>query len=200
MGTSIGQSDAGAMTPALLTMTVVILVGGLGQQLMAFEDMTYELRRTNTRLETAQAELRELVITDPLTGTRNRRFFDAIINRELQQHNRSQTPLSIVFMDIDRFKAINDTLGHETGDQVLRDVAPSCCANTAKADYVFLWRRRSWLLILLARGGCRCAAARAAGDQFAASPRLAILPPLWCTPWSCLALVEDFTVPESTCK
>jgi len=177
MGTSIGQSDAGAMTPALLTMTVVILVGGLGQQLMAFEDMTYELRRTNTRLETAQAELRELVITDPLTGTRNRRFFDAIINRELQQHNRSRTPLSIVFMDIDRFKAINDTLGHETGDQVLRDVAAFLLRNIREADYVFRWGGDEFLVLISCGEEEALRRGRELQAQFAASPQLADLPP-----------------------
>ena len=60
----------------------------LGMQLMTFEDMTYELRQTNRRLEAAQSELRQLVITDALTGTRNRRFFDEVIGRELQRHRR----------------------------------------------------------------------------------------------------------------
>jgi len=177
MGTSIGQSDARSMTPALLVMTVVTLVGGLGQQLMAFEDMTYELRRTNKRLETAQAELRELVITDPLTGTRNRRFFDAIINRELQQHNRSQTPLSIVFIDIDRFKAINDTLGHETGDQVLRDVAAFLLRYIREADYVFRWGGDEFLVLISCGEQEALRRARDLQAQFAASPRLADLPP-----------------------
>ena len=177
MGTSIGQSDARSMTPALLVMTVVTLVGGLGQQLMAFEDMTYELRRTNKRLETAQAELRELVITDPLTGTRNRRFFDAIINRELQQHNRSQTPLSIVFIDIDRFKAINDTLGHETGDQVLRDVAAFLLRNIREADYVFRWGGDEFLVLISCGEQEALRRARDLQSQFAESPRLADLPP-----------------------
>ena len=82
-------------------------------QLMTFEDMTYELRVTNRRLESAQGELRQLVITDALTGCRNRRFFDEVIGRELQRHRRYGIPLSLLFIDIDRFKVINDTLGHE---------------------------------------------------------------------------------------
>ncbi len=101
----------------------MILVTALGMQLMTFEDMTYELRRTNRRLESAQSDLRQLVITDTLTGCRNRRFFQEVIERELQRHRRYATPLSILFIDIDRFKVINDTLGHEVGDRVLRDVA-----------------------------------------------------------------------------
>ena len=121
MGAVVSQPDATAVTPALIGMTVVFLIGALGMQLMTFEDMTYELRRTNRRLESAQSDLRHLVITDALTGTRNRRFFDEVIGRELQRHRRYNTPLSIIFIDIDQFKVINDTLGHETGDRVLRD-------------------------------------------------------------------------------
>ena len=86
------------------------LITAGGMQLMTFEDMTYELRRTNRRLREAQNKLRRAVITDPLTGCRNRRFFDEIIGRELQRHRRYGIPLSLLFVDIDRFKAINDTL------------------------------------------------------------------------------------------
>jgi len=51
-------------------------------QLMAFEDMTLELRTTNAQLQNTQEELRHMVITDPLTGCSNRHFFDEIIGRE----------------------------------------------------------------------------------------------------------------------
>jgi diguanylate cyclase (GGDEF)-like protein len=177
MGTSFGPPEGRPLTPALVAMTVVILVGGLGQQLMAFEDMTYELRRTNKRLESAQAELRELVITDALTGTRNRRFFDEIINRELQQHSRARIPLSIVFLDIDRFKAINDTLGHEVGDQVLRDVAEFLLRNIREADYVFRWGGDEFLVLISCGEEEALRRARDLQSQFADSPRLADLPP-----------------------
>ena len=73
-----------------------------------------------------------MVITDPLTGCRNRRFFDEIIGRELQRHQRYGIPMSILFVDVDRFKAINDTLGHDTGDRVLREVAAFSSATSAK--------------------------------------------------------------------
>jgi diguanylate cyclase (GGDEF)-like protein len=177
MGTRIGEPGEQPMTPALVAMTVVILVGGLGQQLMAFEDMTYELRHTNRRLESAQAELRQLVITDALTGTRNRRFFDEIISRELQQHDRTRTPLSIVFIDIDRFKAINDTLGHEVGDQVLRDVAAFLLRNIREADYVFRWGGDEFLVLISCGEEEALRRARDLQAQFAASPQLADLPP-----------------------
>ena len=145
---------------------------------MAFEDMTYELRRTNRRLETAQSDLRQLVITDALTGTRNRRFFDEVIGRELQRHRRYRTPLSIVFIDIDRFKAINDTLGHETGDRVLRDVAVVPAAQHPRGRLrVPLGRRRVPGADLVRRARSAAARPRRCRSAFAASPQLADLPP-----------------------
>jgi diguanylate cyclase (GGDEF)-like protein len=165
-----------ASTPALVGMTVVFLIGALGQQLMAFEDMTYELQRTNTRLEAAQAELREMVITDPLTGTPNRRFFDEVIGRELERHRRYRTPLSVVFVDIDRFKAINDTLGHETGDRVLREVALFLLRNIREADYVFRWGGDEFVVLISCSEGEALRRARELQHAFAVAPQTAQLP------------------------
>jgi diguanylate cyclase (GGDEF)-like protein len=174
--TVVSQPDGTAAAPAIVGMTVVFLVGALGQQLMAFEDMTQELRVTNTRLEKAQSELRELVITDPLTGTRNRRFFDEIINRELQRHRRYGTPLSIVFVDIDRFKAINDTLGHETGDRVLREVALFLLRNIREADYVFRWGGDEFVVLISCSEDEALHRARDLQQAFAVAPHTAHLP------------------------
>ncbi len=127
---------------------VLYLIAALGMQLMTFEDMTYELRRTNRRLEAAQGKLRRMVITDPLTGCRNRRFFEEIIGRELQRHQRYGIPMSILFVDVDRFKAINDTLGHDAGDRVLREVAAFLLSNIREADYVFRWGGDEFLILL----------------------------------------------------
>jgi diguanylate cyclase (GGDEF)-like protein len=165
-----------AVTPALLGMTVFFLVAGLGQQLMAFEDMTYELQRTNRRLEVAQQELRQLVITDALTGTRNRRFFDEVIGRELQRHRRYLMPLSIVFIDVDRFKTINDTLGHETGDRVLRDVAAFLHKNFREADYVFRWGGDEFLLLITCTEAEAVRRATDVQQAFARSPVVTDLP------------------------
>ena len=178
MGATIGTPDtSSSLTSVLIGMSVLFLVGGLGQQLMAFEDMTYELRQTNRQLETAQNELRQLVITDPLTGTRNRRFFDEIIPRELQRHRRYRTPLSLVFIDIDRFKAINDTLGHETGDRVLRDVAMFLLRNIREADYMFRWGGDEFLVLISCSEQEALRRAAALQSAFASSPHVANLPP-----------------------
>lgn len=144
----VPQPDAAATTRPLVLESAIFLAAALGMQLMTFEDMTYELRRTNRRLETARSELRQLAITDALTGCRNRRFFNEVIGRELQRHERGRAPLSVIFIDVDRFKVINDTLGHETGDRVLREVASFLLRNTREADYVFRWGGDEFLILI----------------------------------------------------
>lgn len=175
MAAALGGPDEGG-TKSFFTISVVFLVAALGMQLMTFEDMTEELQRTNRRLEAAQSDLRELVITDPLTGCRNRRFFDEIIGRELQRHSRYRSPLSIVFIDIDRFKAINDTLGHETGDRVLRDVAGFLLRHIREADYVFRWGGDEFLVLVTCTEAEALKRAMELQAAFAASPELEELP------------------------
>jgi diguanylate cyclase (GGDEF)-like protein len=171
-------------------------VMALGMQLMTFEDMTYELRRTNVRLESAQAELRQLVVTDALTGCRNRRFFDEVIARELSAGRRYGTPLSLLFVDIDQFKIINDTLGHVAGDHVLREVAAFLMRKTREADYVFRWGGDEFLLLL----GCREDEAMRRGaelrDEFAASASGRALPAAVGLSFGC-AEIENRTVADA---
>jgi diguanylate cyclase (GGDEF)-like protein len=127
---------------------ILFVFAGLGMHLLVFEDMTYELRRTNRRLEAAQAELRQLVITDALTGCFNRRHFEEIIGREIQRHRRYEIPLSLVFVDVDHFKAVNDSLGHEAGDRVLKLVARVLVEHVRQADYVFRWGGDEFLVLM----------------------------------------------------
>jgi diguanylate cyclase (GGDEF)-like protein len=140
--------SAPAVGSAFVFSLVLYLIAALGMQLMTFEDMTWELRRTNRRLEAAQSKLRRMVITDALTGCRNRRFFDEIIGRELQRHRRYGIPMSMLFVDVNQFKAINDTLGHDAGDRVLREVAAFLLSNIREADYVFRWGGDEFLVLL----------------------------------------------------
>jgi diguanylate cyclase (GGDEF)-like protein len=162
--------------PLMVTL-VLFLLAALGMQLMTFEDMTFELRRTNRRLEGAQSDLRQAVITDVLTGTRNRRFFDEVIGREMQRHRRYRTPMSIVFIDIDHFKMINDTRGHETGDEVLREVATFLLRHIREADYVFRWGGDEFLVLISCGEQEAIRRGRDLQAAFATSPVLADLPP-----------------------
>ena len=145
---SVDAPTAEAVPQVMLLMTVAYILTALGMQLMTFEDMTYELRVTNRRLESAQADLRQMVTTDPLTGCRNRRYFEEVIGHELQRHRRYRIPLSIMFIDIDRFKAVNDTLGHHAGDRVLQTVAAFLMTHVREADYVFRWGGDEFLILI----------------------------------------------------
>ncbi len=82
-----------------------------------------KMRQLQSELELKNRELELLTVTDPLTGLPNRRAFDKGLHRELQRAQRFEDPFALAILDIDRFKAINDTYGHEVGDDVLRQTA-----------------------------------------------------------------------------
>ncbi len=132
--------------------SLAFLVGALGMHLLAFEDMTYELRIANKELENAQEELKRLATVDALTGCYNRRFLEEVIDRELQRHRRYGTPLSLLFVDIDRFKEINDSYGHDVGDRVLQYVGQFLMRKVRDADYVVRWGGDEFLLVLTCIG------------------------------------------------
>jgi two-component system cell cycle response regulator len=76
----------------------------------------------------------QLAFRDPLTGVFNRRYFDLQIGMELQRIERYPAPISLVFIDIDCFKKINDTYGHHVGDLVLQGLAHSLQVNLRSTD------------------------------------------------------------------
>ncbi len=83
------------------------------------------LSRELKRRQLAEAKLYRLAHTDSLTGLDNRGTFDAVLVKEAQRASRSGRPLSVLFVDVDHFKAFNDYYGHLAGDDVLRRVAQS---------------------------------------------------------------------------
>jgi diguanylate cyclase (GGDEF)-like protein len=189
-GTQAPDAWNGRALAALIPAAFASLVGGLGMHILVFEDITWELRKTNRRLETAHHELEQLVITDALTGCYNRRFFHEVIGREIQRRHRYGTPLSVLFIDVDRFKAVNDKLGHEAGDKALRRVAEFLRRNVREADFLFRWGGDEFLLMLTcteveaARKGSELQAAFAAsinGERYPSGYGLSIgsaeLPP-----------------------
>jgi diguanylate cyclase (GGDEF)-like protein len=74
-------------------------------------------------LTAANARLADEAVRDPLTGVGNRRVLDRMLDYELTRHRRHARPLSVIVLDLDGFKAVNDTLGHLAGDRLLIDVA-----------------------------------------------------------------------------
>jgi diguanylate cyclase (GGDEF)-like protein/PAS domain S-box-containing protein len=80
------------------------------------------------------SEVQRLAITDPLTGLYNRRGFSEIGHREMERARRYKRPLSVIMLDIDHFKRVNDTYKHAVGDQVLRTLAERCRQRTREVD------------------------------------------------------------------
>ena len=76
-----------------------------------------------TALKDVERELQRLARIDTLTGLANRRQFDELLDQALARHRRGRRPLALIFLDVDRFKSINDTHGHGVGDAVLKEFA-----------------------------------------------------------------------------
>ncbi|MFD1383617.1 EAL domain-containing protein [Rhodanobacter aciditrophus] len=75
------------------------------------------------QVEKSNNQLRELAERDTLTGLRNRHVFDTTLSSELERAKRNNSQLALLFLDVDNFKRINDVLGHQAGDEFLKDVA-----------------------------------------------------------------------------
>jgi diguanylate cyclase (GGDEF)-like protein len=82
------------------------------------------------------AELAEQAVRDPLTGLYNRRFFDAALLQHIETARRYERELSLVLFDLDHFKKVNDTCGHEAGDAVLKTFAGLLQETARKADII----------------------------------------------------------------
>lgn len=90
-------------------------------------------------LEEKVVALEERVMTDILTGLKTRRYFKDECERLLKGIVRSKGHVSVLFIDIDHFKRVNDTLGHEAGDDVLRRVAETLTKHVRPLDTVARW-------------------------------------------------------------
>ena len=85
---------------------------------------------------TQNARLEDLSFKDPLTGVYNRRYFGVRIEEEAKRHARFAEPVSLVLLDLDRFKHINDQLGHRAGDDTLREAAQLIVTNSRSFSIV----------------------------------------------------------------
>jgi diguanylate cyclase (GGDEF)-like protein len=94
------------------------------------------------------ARMEQLALTDELTGCFNRRWFEMQFERDLQMAKRISQPLSLIILDLDNFKEINDRAGHETGDLALRLLADSVRANLRAVDTAVRYGGDEFVVIL----------------------------------------------------
>lgn len=92
--------------------------------------------RDVTEIRALQARVSEQALRDPLTGLANRRLVDELLGSALRRSERDGAPVAVAFLDVDGLKAVNDTYGHDAGDQVLRETARRLRATVREADLV----------------------------------------------------------------
>ena len=120
------------------------------------------LRRLRERVRSLEAE----ALTDPLTGAFNRRHLDACLVHAIERRSRLGERASLLLFDVDRFKAINDALGHAAGDDVLKKIVGVVGRRARRMDVLFRIGGEEFALLL---GGAACADALAAGEDIRAS-------------------------------
>lgn len=99
------------------------------------ERMVREKEQLAEELERARSQLERLAFLDPLTGLANRRRFEEVFLNEISRASRERRPLSLVMLDIDHFKNVNDTFGHPFGDAVIQAVGLAMARGTRTYDF-----------------------------------------------------------------
>jgi diguanylate cyclase (GGDEF)-like protein/PAS domain S-box-containing protein len=123
-------------------------LGEHGMAMVVVSDIT-AMKQAEHALRLSAQQLKTLAETDGLTGIINRRAFDEAFAREAARSARNNTPLSLLMIDIDRFKAYNDTYGHPQGDQCLRFIS-KCLSQSVKrpSDIVARYGGEEFVILL----------------------------------------------------
>jgi diguanylate cyclase (GGDEF)-like protein/PAS domain S-box-containing protein len=101
-----------------------------------------------TERKKMEEELRCLSITDPLTNAYNRRYFMQVLEQEIERARRTGPPFSIIMMDLDYFKNINDRFGHAAGDRVLKSLVDLINGRIRKIDCLARWGGEEFVILL----------------------------------------------------
>jgi diguanylate cyclase (GGDEF)-like protein len=128
------------------------------QRLQDLERINRELEMEVKERKLAEQRAHELSIRDPLTGLVNRRSLIQQLEHAVASADRHRSEFALLFLDLDRFKAINDTLGHEVGDELLRQVAARLLAAVRVSDVVARLGGDEFVVLLEGRGAASNAA------------------------------------------
>jgi len=118
------------------------------QALVKLEQIHLEIEQKQHELLNINATLVELAVTDKLTGLKNRRFFQDKLDEQLVLFNQTGKPFSLLILDIDYFKKVNDTFGHQVGDEVLTQLAQILSAHARQDDVVARYGGEEFVIIL----------------------------------------------------
>ncbi|HXD11786.1 MAG TPA: diguanylate cyclase [Anaerolineales bacterium] len=115
------------------------------------KDLRYAMDKLQTQLieiGVLQSQLREQAIRDALTNLFNRRYLEETLERELARAARESYPLCVIMMDLDYFKVINDTYGHEAGDVVLKTLAETVTQQSRHGDFACRFGGEEFVLVM----------------------------------------------------
>lgn len=115
---------------------------------VVIHDLVTRMRRERNLAEERGRIIEELALTDPLTGIDNRRGWERALQRALGQARRHSQPLSLAMLDLDGFKEYNDTLGHQAGDDFLREAAQRWEERTRVEDHIARYGGEEFVLTL----------------------------------------------------
>ncbi|MBX3661209.1 MAG: diguanylate cyclase [Burkholderiales bacterium] len=111
-------------------------------------DANQKLQAQLAEIQGLQARLQDQALRDSLTGLYNRRYFDEALERELALAQRQDYPVSLVLIDIDHFKQLNDAHGHQAGDAVLQEMARHLTENCRAGDLVCRWGGEEFVVVM----------------------------------------------------
>jgi diguanylate cyclase (GGDEF)-like protein len=117
------SADGGGGPVDTLMDTFARALGAIQQQADELGQYASRLDDAYREIQTSRARLQEFSFKDEVTGLYNRRFFSVRLEEEVSRHRRFNHPVSVVLLDLDAFKAVNDELGHLAGDETLRGMA-----------------------------------------------------------------------------
>ncbi|WP_019627093.1 PAS domain S-box protein [Thioalkalivibrio sp. ALJT] len=107
-----------------------------------------ELKQTQLELEQSNAALASAALYDRLTGIANRRYFEELLEREMRRVDRSGGSFALVMFDLDHFKRVNDSFGHDVGDEVLKDVTDRVASRLRDSDVLGRWGGEEFMVLL----------------------------------------------------
>lgn len=120
----------------------------LAQLGSAFDEMAQSLQDRDARLQHVMRELHDQAITDPLTALYNRRYLWDVLPREIMRAARKDARVAAIMIDIDHFKDVNDTYGHEAGDVVLKEIGKVIKENIRGSDTAYRYGGEELVVLL----------------------------------------------------
>lgn len=132
----------------LLTRTFNAMMQKLRSNQIEIERDRVRLAEKNEELQSANEVLNQLSITDGLTKLHNHRYFQDHLTREIKRVSRTNAPLSLILVDIDDFKQLNDTYGHAAGDEVLISLASIMNENARESDLIARYGGEEFVILM----------------------------------------------------